>query len=308
MSVPIWFAAMLGAGAPVEDGSVLAILPPAPAMPATIQRASAPPVESTPGQADLSLATDSAPAPLQAGAEPQDIVVTARSRSAPNDPIAAINGESFAATQAVDRALVGPLALAYKRTMPDFVRSGVRNFLYNLREPVVFLNFMLQHKPGKAAETVGRFVVNSTVGVGGVFDMARRRPVHLPRRPNGFADTMGFYGVKPGPFLFLPLIGPTTLRDFVGDTVDRFVLPLAVGKPFNKLTFTLPTSIVGVVDRRAEHDEELHRLHDGPTDPYLATRAFYLQRRQAEIDGLHRKHRAAPLPATPTTSGAAPTP
>ncbi|MFX6258432.1 MlaA family lipoprotein, partial [Acinetobacter baumannii] len=88
---------------------------------------------------------------------------------------------------------------------PVPVRSGIRNFLYNLREPIVFVNFLLQHKAGKAAETLGRFVVNSTVGVGGLFDMAKRRPIHLPRRPNGFADTLGFYGVKPGPFLFLPL-------------------------------------------------------------------------------------------------------
>lgn len=280
MSIPVWVTAMLVISAPPgqDGGGAVTVRVP----------------EGVEQSATLT-ATPAAPE----SEEPEDIVVTARPRA--NDPVAAINMESFAATQAVDRALVGPIALTYKRTIPDPVRSGIRNFLYNLREPVVFLNFLLQHKPGKAVETLGRFVINSTVGVGGVFDMAKRRPIHLPRRPNGFADTLGFYGVKPGPFFFLPLIGPTTLRDFVGDTVDRLVLPLAVGKPFNKLAFTLPTSALGVVDRRAENDELLHRLHDGPDDPYVATRSFYLKRRQAEIDGLHAKRHA---PATDTAPAA----
>ncbi|MCE3590054.1 VacJ family lipoprotein, partial [Escherichia coli] len=102
---------------------------------------------------------------------------------------------------------------------------GIRNFFNNLSEPVSFLNFMLQIKPGRAAETVARFAVNTTVGVGGVIDVARRKPFRRPRRPNGFANTLGFYGVKPGPFLFLPLIGPTTVRDLVGLSIDRMVLP-----------------------------------------------------------------------------------
>ncbi|MDI1295677.1 MAG: VacJ family lipoprotein, partial [bacterium] len=156
---------------------------------------------------------------LAPGGEPvqPDIVVTASSGKGVSDPLAGVNAASFDAAQAVDAAIVGPVALAYKTKVPEPVRNGLRNFLYNLREPSIFVNYLLQLKPGKAAETVGRFAVNSTIGVAGLFDFAKRRPFHLPRRPNGFADTFGYYGIRTGPYLFLPLFGPTTVRDLIGD-------------------------------------------------------------------------------------------
>lgn len=216
----------------------------------------------------------------------QDVVVTAR-RHAPGDPLQAVNAQSFAVTQAVDRALIGPAALAYQRHVPGPVRGGVHNFLNNLHEPDVFINYLLQLKPGKAMETLGRFAINSTAGAAGVFDVAKRHPFNLPRRPNGFGDTFGYYGVKPGPFFFLPVIGPATLRDLVGGAMDRLVLPLAVGRPFNRLAYTLPSGVLSGLDRRAEFDEQLNKLRDGSVDPYVARRDFYLRKRQAEIDHLH---------------------
>ena len=108
--------------------------------------------------------------------------------------------------------MVGPVACAYKSVLPSRVRSGLRNVLYNLPEPGVFVNYLLQLEPGKAVETPGRSVLGSTLGVGGLVDGAKRRPFKLPRRSNGFADTFRFYGIKTGPFLCVPLIGPTTLR------------------------------------------------------------------------------------------------
>lgn len=292
---------MLVTGTPVGDDAVQVSKPSEMVLASTLETSSTGALVAHESEPPVAIGEAVSPPAAEPTEEAEEIVVMARSRTS-HDPIAAINIESFKATQAVDRAFVGPLALAYKHSVPTPVRSGIRNFLYNLREPIVFVNFLLQHKVGKAAETLGRFVVNSSVGVGGVFDMAKRRPIHLPRRPNGFADTLGFYGVKPGPFLFLPLIGPTTLRDLVGDTVDRLVLPLAVGKPFNRAAFTVPVTVLGVLDRRAENDELFRDLHNGPTDPYAATRTFYLKRRQAEIDGLHGYHRfVVPSPAhTPT--------
>ena len=221
-----------------------------------------------------------------AGSPQTDIIVTARPRPAPGDPLERVNVKSFEATQAVDKAVIGPLALAYEHTLPGPVRTGLRNFIYNLREPVVFLNYLVQIKPGKGAETFGRFAINSTIGGAGLFDVAKRHPFNLPRRPNGFADSLGFYGVKPGPFLFLPLIGPTTLRDLVGDGVDRLVLPLSVGAPFNRLAYTVPAGVIGALDRRAEFDEQLQKIRQSD-HPYAARRDFYLRSRQAEIDRLH---------------------
>ncbi|WP_380783094.1 VacJ family lipoprotein [Sphingomonas sp. R86520] len=215
-----------------------------------------------------------------------DIIVTGRKEPA-GDPLRAVNAESFAVTQKVDDAVIGPVARTYKKTVPSPIRRGIHNFLYNLREPIVFLNFLLQFKPGKAAETVGRFAINSTIGAVGVLDMAKRKPFHLPRRSNGFANTLGYYGVKNGPFLFLPLVGPTTIRDLLGGAVDRLILPIGVGKPFTSATYTIPAGILGALDHRSEFDETLKDLHDNSPDPYGATRAFYLNRRQAEIDHLH---------------------
>ncbi len=181
---------------------------------------------------------------------------------------------------------MGPAALAYQKKVPGPVRRGIHNFLYNLREPVVFVNFVLQHKIGKAAETVGRFALNTTIGAIGLFDIAKRKPFRLPRRSNGFANTLGYYGVPNGPFLFLPIVGPTTVRDLLGGAVDRIVLPVSLGQGVTDPKFAIPAGVLGALDHRAEFDGTLHQLHDGVADPYARSRDFYLQRRQAEIDAL----------------------
>jgi phospholipid-binding lipoprotein MlaA len=276
---------------------------PAPAAPAAALEEPTPAARSEsrsstePAAAEPAGAASPAAAAPDPGADQNDIVVTAPRGAAPGDPLEKVNAISFAATQAVDEAVIGPAARAYAEAVPRPVRSGLRNFLHNLHEPVVFLNFMLQIKPGKAVETLGRFTINSTIGVAGLFDVAKRRPFNLPRRPNGFADTLGFYGVKPGPFLFLPLIGPTTPRDLVGLVVDRLVLPVSIGnlppsvgrsfKSFKRLT--APTGFLKELDHRAEFDEQLQHLR-ATADPYAARREFYLQRRQAEIDNLRGRH------------------
>lgn len=230
----------------------------------------------------------------------EEILVVGRSQR--GDPLEPVNAESFAATQAVDEAVVGPVARAYKNALPKPVRAGLRNFLANLREPIVAANYLLQLRPGKAGETLGRFAINSTVGAAGLVDMAKRRPFNLPRRRNGFANTLGYYGVKPGPFFYLPLIGATTLRDFVGNGVDQVFGPLNTVSPFNKPDFVIPVATVSALDNRAEFDEELEALR-ASRDPYAATRKFYLDRRQAEIDELRgRRVTEAKLPG-PAVSG-----
>ncbi|OYY68976.1 VacJ family lipoprotein [Sphingomonas sp. 28-63-12] len=263
---------------PTSDELPQAVLP-APAMPKAEKALTA-----------AALLQKPAPSVTAPPRDPGEIVVNGRKRI-PGDPFARFNARSFKITQAVDKAVVGPAALAYQENVPSPIRSGLRNALSNLHDPIVFINFLLQLKPGKAAETAGRFAINSTIGVGGLFDMAKRRPFHLPRRANGLADTLGYYGVKPGPFFYLPLIGSTTVRDFAGSMIDRFLLPFAFGKPFNKIWFTLPVGVISQLDHRAEFDDELHALHDNSPDPYAATRKLYLDRRQAEIDGLHSRHK-----------------
>ncbi len=256
------------------------------------------------------------PVTVQAPASTSDkgeIVVTGRQRLR-GDPLERVNAQSYALTRQVDEALFRPVAQVYKNALPGPVRRGLHNVISNLREPIIFVNYLLQLKPGKAAETVGRFTVNSAIGIGGLFDVAKGKTFKLPFRPNGFANTLGYYGVKQGAFLYLPFVGPTTIRDFIGDNLDRLVLPLSIGFPFNNLIYGIPATAVQILDRRVEFDERLQRLRENG-DPYAASRDFYLERRQAEIDELHGRHhelllpenappRAAPLndepePATP---------
>lgn len=226
-----------------------------------------------------------------------DIVVTGRADD-PEDPMQDLNVKSFAVVQSVDEAVTGPAAMTYKKTVPGPVRSGIRNFLSNLQEPIVFLNFLLQLKPGKAAETVGRFAVNSTVGVAGLFDAAKKKPFNLPRRANGFGYTLGYYGVKPGAFLYLPLMGPTTVRDLAGRIVDLSVLPFAVGKPFNDPLYAIPTTTVRLLDERAEANEQVKVIR-ASDDPYSMVKENYLQQRQNEIDALHGRGPLAEHPKVP---------
>lgn len=171
--------------------------------------------------------------------------------------------------------------MGYKAIVPRVVRTGIRHVISNLTEPVVFLNDVLQLKPKRAVRTFGRFTINTVLGVGGVIDVAKHEK--LPHRNNGFGNTLGRYGVGPGPYLFVPLIGPTNLRDLIGGQADGVVLPIGVGKPFNKTEFIVPNLVLGGLDLRAESDADLKLLLAGAADPYATLRSVYLQSRAAEV-------------------------
>jgi phospholipid-binding lipoprotein MlaA len=221
-------------------------------------------------------------------AEKDTIIVTANQGPPPGDPIAVVNEVSFVAVQSVDKAIIAPVAYGYRDGLPAPIRDGMHNVLNNLDEPIVFVNFLLQFKIGKAAETVGRFAVNSTIGVAGLFDFAKKHPINLPRRSNGLADTLGYYGVGPGPYLYLPLIGSTTVRDVLGRVVDLSLLPAAVGKPFSNPIVSATKGALSSIDDRVENDVILTRVQESG-NPYAAMREYYLKKRQAEIDVLKGK-------------------
>lgn len=218
----------------------------------------------------------------------QETIIVSGERAPAADPMQAVNQASYDAVQAVDGAVVAPLARGYEKAVPRPVRTGLRNFLLNLTEPIVALNFLLQLKPGKAVETVGRFAVNSTVGIGGLVDVAGKKPFKLPYRRNGFAYTMGYYGVGSGPYMFLPLVGPTSLRDVIGLGLDRFLLPFAVGGPLRHPAYVYGGFVVRSLDDRVENDALFKRISE-ESNPYASYREFYLKTRQAEIDALKGK-------------------
>lgn len=248
-------------------------------------------VAQSPANDDLPVEEDATPvavAPDEVN-QPGEILVTGRAPS-PIDPAEKLNAVSYEAVQAIDSAIIGPVTHAYQGGVPTPVRDGFRNLLNNLDEPIVFVNFLLQLKPGKAIETLGRFAVNSSLGVGGLFDVAKKKPFYLPRRSNGLADTLGYYGVGTGPYLFLPLIGATTLRDLVARPFDLAILPAIFPKPFATSKVSLGKSTLSALDEREENDKKLARLHSA-LDPYVAQREEYLARRRAEIDVLKGKRK-----------------
>lgn len=231
-------------------------------------------------------AAPSTPSLLPPPANPNEIVVSGQTKPPPEDPMQKINEKSFQVVQKVDDKVVAPMAMTYKKALPAPVRSGLRNFLSNLTEPVVALNYLLQIKPGKAAETLGRFAINSTVGVAGLVDVAKSKPFRLPYRRNGLSNTLGYYGVGPGPYFFLPLVGPTTLRDLIGLGVDRALVPIAVGKPLTSPYYAIPANVIKSLDDRVQTDAELNAIRDSD-DPYRNYRRLYLQVRHDEIEALH---------------------
>ena len=218
-------------------------------------------------------------------AEENEIVVAAEYGPPKEDPIERINAESYRITQEVDQIFVEPIAYAYRDGLPGPLRDGLGNVVRNLGEPGNALNYLLQFKVGKAAETLGRFAINSTLGVGGLFDFAKRPAFKLPYRRNGFGNTMGFYGVDAGPYLYLPFTGATSLRDVIGSGLDQLLLPVAVGEPFNTLEYAVPYFIINSLDARLEVDEELRQIR-ASDDPYALRRDTYLDRRRRELEAL----------------------
>ncbi len=219
-------------------------------------------------------------------ANPDEIVVTGDG-APPGDPAAAINQVSFEAVQAVDKAVVGPITEGYVKATPRPLRQGVHNALNNLSEPINLVNSLLQFKIGRAFRALGRFGINSTLGVAGLFNFAERKPFGLAYERNGFANTMGYYGIGAGPYMFLPLIGATSTRDLVGRLLDLSLVPAVAGPPFNSPLYATGTGIARSLDDRVEIDGFLRRLRSDCSNPYAAEREYYLAIREAEIAALH---------------------
>lgn len=271
---------------PWESGAILNLPGPASlAMqdtPPTIPRANEPP--------DPAGATAAEPVdPGNYQAEENVIVVEGEVGPPRQDPAEQVNAATYKAAQAVDVAVVEPVAQVYDKGLPKPLRDGVGNFLSNLGEPVNFINSLLQLKPGKALKSLGRFAINTTLGIGGLFDHASKQPFSIERERNGFANTLGYYGVGPGPYLYLPLIGPTTLRDLTGRFVDLSVVPAVAGPPFNDPYYAIPLGALHSLEDRVQMDAQIDAIREQCGDPYAATRDIYLLQRQARINQLRGK-------------------
>jgi phospholipid-binding lipoprotein MlaA len=300
LTIPLLLPAVALIAAPAQEQTAPPppppVVAPAPVAPATPVSPPAPLTEAPPASRSTAPEfADPLADPATAGTATTSEAPFQATAVDPNrgDPLEGFNRAMFGLHQALDKSIYRPLAMGYQHVVPKPVRSGLRNFFSNLTEPVVFLNYLLQFKFGKAAETLARFTINSTLGVGGLFDIAKTQDFKLPHRNNSFGDTLAYYGVGPGPYLFLPLMGPTTLRDVLGGPLDGAVLPLAIGKPFSDWRYQFSSGAITGLDLRAESDPELRALFGGAVDPYATLRSVWLQNRAAEVAGL-RHHRLEP--------------
>lgn len=197
------------------------------------------------------------------------------------DPWEPLNRQTFKAYLFVDDNLVVPIAKGYRAVTPEKARRGLRNFLSNGASANVLLNDLLQGEFKRAGRTLARFVINTTIGFGGAADPAER--LGIPSHDEDFGQTMAVWGVPQGPFLYLPLFGPTTVRDGAGIGVDIILDPLYWIK-------TRPAQLARysrfggtLIARREPVIEPLAEIRAESLDYYASLQSFYLQARKREI-------------------------
>ena len=201
-----------------------------------------------------------------------------------NDPLEDTNRKIFEFNQFVDRNAIVPAAKAYRTALPDPVRGSVRDFLNNLREPLVFVNDTLQGQFESAAKTVGRFVINSTIGIGGVVDVAGRWGIPFHEEDLGL--TLGAWGIPEGPYIVVPVLGPSTPRDLGGQVAEGFGDPwnlLVTGNPYTLYWIPFVRGGVSGIDQRSRYIETLADIERTSLDYYATIRSLYRQRRAALI-------------------------
>jgi phospholipid-binding lipoprotein MlaA len=226
-----------------------------------------------------------------------------------NDPAEGVNRTIFKANLAADHAVMRPVAQAYTDHVPEVVQTGVHNVVQNLKEPAVAVNDLLQGNVSHAWQSVQRLAVNTTVGGVGIVDVAAKWG--LPPHKADFGQTLAVWGVGEGPFVELPLLGPSNPRDAVGTAVDMALNPLTfVGGP--AATYAgVATGGANFVDVRAQHLHDLDELERNSLDYYATLRSVYRQHRDAEISaGKEPEGRVdvsvpntSPVPAPPADSG-----
>ena len=198
-----------------------------------------------------------------------------RDAPSPDDPFEPMNRISYSVHEVVDGHFVKPMVQAYVDYTPQFIQQGIRNFFGNVDDFFSFINAMLQGKPDKAGHDLGRVITNTGFGILGIIDIASGAGV--PKGEEDFGQTFGVWGIPQGPYLFIPVFGPTTFRDGTGWIVRGFTTPVGY-IPDVPLRNTLWG--IGAVDLRAQALQAESIVGQAALDPYTFIRRAYLQRRQ----------------------------
>lgn len=226
------------------------------------------------------------------------------------DPLQGVNRASYGLSMGLDRAVIGPITHGYMAVTPQPVRNRLSSVLYNLGEPATALNDILQGRPKRFGVTTSRFLINSTIGVLGLFDVAA--DMGLPSHDADFGQTFGRYGVKSGPYLYIPVLGPSNFRDGVGRALDFATDPVGIIGGGYTSTFGATRLGATVLDTRAGADNAFRALGDA-TDPYATVRSAYGQHREAFVREATGKAQVLPdfddmPPVEPEASPSATTP
>lgn len=193
-----------------------------------------------------------------------------------NDPIEPVNRAIFAFNQGVDKAIIKPAAQVYRGVLPRPVRDSVRNFLNNLQTPVVIANEILQGNPDRAGETFGRFAANTMWGVGGLFDVVPDKPHHV----EDLGQTLAVWGMGEGPYIVLPILGPSSGRHTLGRVGDYFMDPINYWANHEGADWVpITRAVVGGIDSRSRVIETLDEIERTSIDFYAAIRSLYRQQR-----------------------------
>lgn len=196
----------------------------------------------------------------------------------PNDPLEGFNRAVYRFNDAFDRALLKPVAKTYQAVLPKPINRGISNFFGNLGDVVTLLNNLLQLKFEQAASDVGRIAFNTTVGLGGLIDVAT--PMDFPKHNEDFGQTLGYWGLGSGAYLVLPFLGPSTIRDGFGRIPDGYAYP---GYQLDDEAARWSVVALEAVDTRAGLLRASRVLEEAALDPYSFMRDSYLQRRESLI-------------------------
>lgn len=207
-----------------------------------------------------------------------------------NDPLEPTNRVFYAFNDGLLTYVLTPVARGYNYIFPAPVRTGIHNVLNNMAAPVQLANDVLETKPRRAGDTFVRFIVNSTVGIGGVFDVAKS--IGYPDHSADGATTLALWGIPAGPYLYLPVFGPSGVRDGFGRGVDTVISPYT-WVAFNGINHlnTISTGLAAV-DAIAPHVDDLKKLREQSLDFYATQRSLYRQIRQTDVDAVRNDRRA----------------
>lgn len=198
-----------------------------------------------------------------------------------NDPYEARNRATHEGAKKIDRAIIRPVSLAYVNTVPTGVRDNVSNFADTLAVPGDVVNQVLQGDLNGATRNTVRFAINATLGFGGLADVAS--DLGLPEDKTDFGETLHVWGLTEGPYLVLPVIGPSTERDAVGTFVDFFLDPLNTAFSSNTKVYTRTAKVAERLDKRGRYVGTVDSVLYESADSYTQSRLIYLQNRRFEL-------------------------